>query len=226
MKKLFLLSFILLVALLINPVNAQVQIGVQAGLNITDLNMDLSPEGFKTTTRTRLIIGGLVTYNFIPLLGLQLEPAYVQKGATVNFSVTENNLTADIEGTISANYFDIPLLLKLSLPAGLIKPYLLAGGSVGFLLGDAKLKIDKATVNGQDAIGLIPSEEREQILKIKNKDYIVSLGAGIEIPVGLISVLVEGRYDIGLTNLNDDPNDDTEYKTTGVQLKAGILVGL
>lgn len=224
MKKLFLLSYIFILALLIKPLNAQVQVGVQAGINLTDLN--LTQEGFKTAIRTRAILGGILTYNFSPVLGLQVEPAYVQKGAEVNFSIIESGVTIDAEATISADYVDIPVLLKASFVAGPIKPYLIAGGSVAFLLGDVKLKIDKATINGQDVTDMIPSDEREQTLKTKSTDYILSFGGGISIPVGLLNVFIEGRYDLGLTDLNDDPADDTKIKSRGIQIKAGLLFSL
>lgn len=227
MKKLFVLFLLsILLIPLTQSVNAQFRFGVQAGINVTDLSTDLTPAGFKTATRTRFIAGGLLTYNFIPLLGIQFEPAYVQKGATVNFSVVENNLTAEVEGTISANYLELPLMLKLCIPSVVIKPYLLAGGSVALKLGDAKLKIEKAMVNGIDVISLVPADQREETFNVKSNDFILSFGGGVEIPVGLISLLAEARYDLGLTNVNNEPGDDTTYKTRGLQIKAGILLEL
>jgi hypothetical protein len=227
MKKLHLLSCTFILALLIRPLNAQVQIGVQAGVNLTDINANLTTEeGFNTAMRTRAIMGGIISYNFLPMLSLQAEPAYVQKGADANFSIVESGLNVDIKANISANYIDIPILLKVSLPTDFIKPYLIAGGSVAFLLGDAKLKVDEASVNGQDVLSLVPDNLREQTLQLKSTDYILCMGGGLTIPIGLLNIFVEGRYDLGLTNINNDPTDDTEFKTTGVQIKAGILFSL
>jgi hypothetical protein len=227
MKKLFLLSCIFLLAFLIRPINAQVQIGVQAGVNLTDINMDLTTqEGFNTAMRTRAIMGGIITYNFLPMLSLQAEPAYVQKGADANFSIIETGFNVDIKANISADYIDVPILLKASLPMEFIKPYLIAGGSVAFLVGDAKLRVDGASINGQDVISLVPDSLKEETLLLKSTDYILCFGGGVTIPIGLLEIFVEGRYDIGLTNINNDPTDDTEFKTTGVQIKAGLLFSL
>jgi hypothetical protein len=228
MKKLF-FSVILVISFfyLTQPINAQVKIGIQAGLNLTDINTkNYSLRDFNTAIRTRFVAGGLISYNFLSLLEVQFEPAYVQKGAKANFSEEYQGIPVDVEGSVTANFIDIPILLKANLINGPIKPYLLLGGSIDFLIGDANLTIDNASVNGQDVTPLIPNELKDQKLDIKNKDYILCLGAGIEIPVGLLSVLIEGRYDIGLTNLNNVPDDNTEFKTTGLQLKAGILFGL
>ena len=235
MKRLFLLSCMFLLVLLIKPVNAQVQIGVQAGVNLTEAN--LNADIFNTALRTRAIIGGIVSYDFLPLLSLRTEPAYVQKGVKVDAAIDlANILNGTAEGTISANYFEIPILLKLSLPSGIIKPYLIAGGSIAFLLGDAKLTVDKATLNGQDVTNNLPSNVKEQTFKIKSTDFILCLGGGITIPIGLLSLFVEGRYDLGLTDLSEGPYSfdlgivnvdyDTEFKTRGIQIKAGVLIDL
>jgi hypothetical protein len=232
MKKLILLSYIILLAFLSQPLNAQVQIGVQAGLNLTDVNMELTEENFETAMRTRAIIGGILTYNFSPMLALQFEPAYVQKGALIDFPYSEDGLTADVELSVSANYLDLPILLKVSLLDGPVKPYLLGGGSVALLLGDAKIKVEKATINGQDVINMIPQEEREQVLDLKTTDYIVCFGGGVTIPLSLFELFIEGRYDLGLTDVYDVPDDGTtvvpisELKTTGIQIKAGLLFSL
>ena len=114
----------------------------------------------------------------------------------------------------------------VSSACGFIRPYLLAGGSVALLLGDAKLKIDKATSNGQDVTSLIPSNLREQTIQIKSTDFILTFGAGITIPISLFNLFIEGRYDLGLKNVNDEPADNTEFKTRGIQIKTGIMFPL
>ncbi len=226
MKKLSLLSLIFLLALFIPPLDAQVQVGVQAGVNLTDIKTDLTQEGFKTAFRTRFLVGGMLSYNFLPMLSLQVEPAYVQKGAAVDSSWTENGATVKAEATFSANYFDLPVLLKASFPSGFVRPYLLAGASVAFLLGDAKRNIDKVTWAGQDVTSLFSSNEREKTVKIKKTDFILTFGAGITIPISLFNLFIEGRYDLGLKNVNNEPANNTEFKTRGIQIKTGIMFPL
>ena len=236
MKKTVILSLTLFLASFIPPLNAQVQLGVQGGINLTDVNM--TQEDFKTAIRTRAILGGIISYNFSPVLSLQLEPAYVQKGASVNATVDISSILdgaiIDGEATFSANYIEIPVLLKASFPAGIVRPYLIAGATVAFLLGDAKFNLEKATLYGIDIISLLPSDLREQTFKIKNTDFIVNFGAGITIPLWLVDIFIEGRYDIGLTDISEGPYDlglpdvsyETEFKTRGIQIKAGLLFSL
>ena len=205
MKKLFLLSLIVLLTLIISPLNAQVQLGLQAGTNLGDVSLDPTPEGVTTGMRAGIMFGGILFYSFSPIFGLQVEPAYVQKGATVDVS------TEQLEGTITGDYIDIPVLLKASFGDGPVKPYLLAGASIAFLLGDAKIEIDNAP---------------EETLETKSTDFILKFGAGVLIPAGQVNIFVEGQYNLGLTDVNDDPNDDMKIKTTGIQIKAGVLFPL
>lgn len=226
MKKLFLLSIIVLLTLIIPSLNAQVQLGLQAGTNLGDVSLDPTPEGATTGMRAGIMFGGVLYYSFSPILGLQVEPAYIQKGATVNISLVEQGMAIKEEATLSGDYFDIPVLLKASFGDGPVKPYLLAGASVAFLLGDVKLEIDKATIDGVDVTNLIPSDEREQLLKTKSTDFILNFGGGVLIPAGQVNIFIEGQYNLGLTNLNDEPNDDMKIKSTGIQIKAGVLLPL
>ena len=226
MKKFFLLSLTFLLAFFVLPINAQVKLGLQAGVNLADISMDPTPTGLETSLRTRLLFGGILNYNFSPLLSLQVEPAYIQKGAAVDASMTEDGVNIKIEATFSANYVDIPVLLKASFGNQQIKPFLLAGASVAVLLGDVKLNIDKATANGQDVTNNLTKEQKEQIQKSKSTDFVLNFGAGVLIPIGQVDIFIEGQYNLGLTNVNDEPTDNTKIKTKGIQIKAGALFSL
>ena len=205
---------------------AQVQLGIQAGANFGDVTMDPTQEGVETSMKTGFLFGGVLFYSFSPMWGLLIEPAYVQKGAKADQSVTEEGFTIKVEQTLSADYLDIPVLLKASFGDGPVKPYLLAGATVAFLLGDAELEIDKATINGQDVTSMIPSDERTQKLETKSTDFILDFGGGVLIPLGQVNIFIEGQYNLGLSDVNDEPDDDMTIKSTGIQIKAGVLFPL
>ncbi len=212
---------------------AQVQLGLQAGANFADVSDFPTPEiidflevDVETSIRTGFMFGGMLFYSFSPVLGLQVEPAYVQKGTKVDVSATLEGMVLKGEGTVTTDYLDIPVLLKASFGDGPVKPYLIAGASVAFLLGDAELEIDKVTLNGVDVTSEIPSNERKEKLEANSTDFILNFGGGVIIPAGQVNIFIEGQYNIGLTDVNDDPNDNTEIKTTGIQIKAGVLFPL
>ncbi|OGU32284.1 MAG: hypothetical protein A2057_12365 [Ignavibacteria bacterium GWA2_35_9] len=226
MKKFFLLSLTFLLAFFVLPINAQVKLGLQGGVNLADVSLDPTPTGYETGIKTRLMFGGIVNYNFSPLLGIQVEPAYIQKGSTFDLTTVEDGVNIKGEGTFSANYIDIPVLLKVTFGSIQVKPFLLAGVSVAFLLGDAKYNFDKVTANGQDVTNMLTAEQKEQVQKMKSTDFVLNLGGGVMIPVGVVDIFIEGQYNLGLTNVNDEPGDNTKIKTKGIQIKAGALYSL
>lgn len=204
---------------------AQIQLGLQAGANFGDVSFDPIPAdvSVETSMKTGFLFGGVLFYSFSPILGLQVEPAYVQKGAKVDQSFTEEGMTLEAEQTLTANFIDVPILLKATFGEGSVKPYLLAGASVAFLLGDVELEIDKATIDGEDITNLIPSDERKTQLEAKSTDFIANFGGGVLIPLEKVNIFIEGQYNLGLSDLNDEPNDDMEIKSKGIQIKAGVL---
>jgi hypothetical protein len=225
MKKVLLLFVILILTSSFLSINAQVKLGLQAGVNLAEVSLDPEQTGFELGTRTGFLVGGIVNYNFSPILSLQAEPAYIQKGSSVDIAETEGGINIKGEGNISEDYIDIPILLKASFGEK-IKPFLLAGASVSFLLGDAKLKLDKVTADGQDVTSMLPAETLEQTQKTKSTDFVLNLGGGVMIPVGNVDIFVEGQYNLGLTNINDESNDNTSVKNRGIQIKAGALFSL
>ena len=226
MKKFFSLLLTFLLAFFIISANAQVKLGIQAGINLADVSVDPLPQGYETSMRTGLMAGGIINFNFSPILSLQAEPAYIQKGSSVDISGTENGANIKAEGTYSADYIDIPVLLKVSFGDQQVKPFLLAGISVAILLGDVKLNLDKITMNGQDVTSQVPSDQREQIQSAKTTDFVMNLGGGASISLEQIELFIEGQYNLGLTNVSDEPNNDTNIKTRGIQIKAGVLFPL
>ncbi len=204
-------------------VSAQFQIGPIGGVNLANITLDPTEAGTDFNTKIGFAGGVMMVYNFSPIFALLIEPAYMQKGSSVKSSFTDegNNFTAD--QTISANYIDVPLLFRASFGNGNVKPYLLAGGSVGYLFGDAKLKIDKITMNGNDVTSQFPSDRREQTLLIKSLDIGLNFGAGVSFLLKSVILFLEGQYNIGLTDINDDPTDNAKAKTKGIQIKAGVL---
>ncbi len=228
MKKYF--TLLLIVAAFTSVSLAQMQLGLQAGANFGDVTLEPSQEGVETGMRTGVLFGGVLFYSFTPMFGLQVEPAYVQKGATVDQSFTEDDMTIKIEQTLSANYLDIPVLFKASFGDGTVKPYLLAGATIAVSLGDATFEIDKATVDGEDVTNQIPSDEREEKVKVKSTDFILDFGGGVIIPVSKVNIFIEAQYNLGLSDVNDEPQspDDEEVtiKTKGFQIKAGVLFPL
>lgn len=226
MKRLMVLTVAVIISFLCLPVSAQVELGIQGGTQLGDVSLDPSESGVETSMKAGLLVGGVLYYGFTPMLGLQIEPAYVQKKVGINFTMIEDGANFEAEGTINSDYFDLPVLFKVTLGEGPVKPYLMTGITLAFLLGDNKLELEKITVNGIDVTNMVPANEREEKLDTKSTDFILNFGGGIKIPVGKFSIFLEGQYNLGLTDVNDDPDSEQKINTRGLQIKAGALFPL
>jgi hypothetical protein len=61
----------------------------------------------------------------------------------------------------------------------------------------------------------------------KKTDFGIVGGAGLQFAMGPGSILVEGRYTKGLSNINDDPDDpDTKIKNHSMALMVGYAISL
>ena len=230
MKRLSFLFLLLSFFLLSTSVIAQShQIGLFGGVNLAKVDVDIKDgeQQIETNNKAGFALGGVVCLSLANNIALQIEPAYMQKGSKVIVEWLENGSSFKMDQTFKTNYIDIPLLLKVSLGQGNTRPYLLAGGSIAFKTGDAKVKVDKVTVDGRDVTSLLSSEEREIEWKIKSTDFGLNFGAGVIFPVATYHLFLEGQYNLGLTNINDEDNaDEGTLKTKGIQIKAGLLFSL
>ncbi|MFV0529812.1 MAG: porin family protein [Flavobacteriales bacterium] len=99
------------------------------------------------------------------------------------------------------NYLELPVLAKYSFG----QVYVNAGPSIGFLLGQS----DKSKV----AIG-----------EMKKIDFGIQMGAGVAIPAGPGKVIVDGRYNLGLSNISDVKSAD--IKNRGIMVSVGYAIAL
>ena len=222
---LFLVSFVLNTTVIAQ----RHQIGLIGGLNLANIDVDIkdSEQQIKTNTKTGFTFGGVACLSLTNNIAIQFEPAYMQKGSKVEAKWSENGSLIKMDQTFKTNYIDIPLLLKASFGQENAKLYLLAGGSLALKTGDAKVKVEKVTVDGYDVTSQIPSDELEGELKTKSTDFGLNFGGGIIFPVATYHLFIEGQYNIGLTNINDEVNADEEtLKNRSIQIKAGILFSL
>ena len=230
MKKFCIVFLILTIIFLVSPVMSQNnQIGPLVGLNLASVDVDFNEEelDIDTSIKTGFVFGGSFYLALSSNIGLQFEPAYMQKGSKVEVKGMQNGLEIKVEQTIKANYIDIPILFKASFGQGSTKPYILAGANIALKTGDTKVETDKLTIDGVDVTSYMSSDDREEELETTSTDFGLNFGAGILFPVGNNHFFIEGQYNIGLKNIFDieDP-DEASIKTKGIYIKAGILFPL
>ena len=210
MKKMSVFLVVLLALCMVLPASAQMNLGVLGGLNLANLSWDPEMEGLDLSNLIVFGIGGVLDYNLNESVAFHLEPMYLLKGCKGEGEVY------DIKVEVKLAYLEVPVMLKYSFVANDIKPYIMAGPTIGLNLS-AKQKITASGV----------SVEEDVKDDAKNIDFGLGFGAGVSLPMGNNSIFVEARYALGLTNINDDPDDpDTNVKTKGIQIFAGITFPL
>jgi hypothetical protein len=179
MKK---LTTILLVAafagllLLPRPAAASVQFGLKAGGNMAKPTGADADDPLATLKSRVGFTGGIfLAFNFGRVVTIQSEVLYTMKGAT--YVALDDSYT----DKLTADYIEIPLLLKLRIPTPVVQPFVFAGPSVGF-----KLK-EKLESDGEE----IPLDEA----LLKNNDYGAIFGAGLNLGR---SFMIDVRYSLGL----------------------------
>ena len=142
---------------------------------------------------TAFVGGGFVEFPMSPAISIQPEVLYSQKGAKFDNPGTDVSFKFD--------YVDIPVLFKYTMPGESARPYFLFGPSVGFNINSER------SADGQS----------EDLDTVASTDFGLVFGIGANFQ----KFLIEGRYDLGLSNINDDDTDPRIRNNTVFQLMLG-----
>jgi hypothetical protein len=200
-------------ALTFSAASAQLAGGIKAGANFAKFAGDL--EGIDDKDwRTAFIGGGSLTWVFGGKYAFQPELLFAQKGSKLQS--TENGEILDAKARV--DYVEVPVLFKVLMPfggSGLAAPFLMAGPAFAYQTG---CEVD-LSADGIDQT--LDCEDPDLEAKIHNTDWSAVLGAGFGIPVGSGALVLDGRYQFGLRNINaaSDPDD---FKNRSFALMVGL----
>ncbi len=187
-------------------VAAQVNVGFRGGLSLASLGGD-DAEDLDSTKG--LNIGGFVNVPLSDVVGLQFGASFVQKG-------TEET-EAGVKFELGIDYLEIPVLLTLS-------PRTTGNVGFNFFFGPAVAFKTGCSVSGSEG-GVkvsVDCDDPDFEADLKSVDFGAMVGAGLDISVtDNVSVVVEGFYNLGLTNI-DDSGDDNNVKNRAFSLLAGL----
>ncbi len=203
---------------------------ILGGYSLANLKYDLTQDmqEFDKYRKARSGLGGGIGVEFGGQLGFEIDVFYLQKGVVFDGTYTDPDTqqTATFNFSMNLDEISVPILLKFNVlndPNGL-GIFVLGGGEIAYIF-QAKTKYT-ATANGETQTGT------EDVKKNLNQvDYGLILGGGIAIPLGGTHLVLEGRYHIGMANLQKSlTNDqgvnlgDTEFKpkTNLILLAAGF----
>ena len=173
------------------------RIGAKAGVNINKITGQSYKEGFNYN----YLLGGFMQFNFSKTFGLQPEINFVQSSSdfTDDASDVYDDLFRDgSQRKARLNYIKVPLLLNINVgPSKRVK--LQVGPQIGGLLNQS---VDSLKDN-RDIF--------------KKGDWAAVGGLWIQLPF----INIGGRYEIGLSNLNDIDNSE-KWKSQAFTIFAGI----
>jgi hypothetical protein len=201
---------VLLVAALgfAGPAAAQ-SIGFKIGPTWSKVDIDEADEE-AIETLTSFGGGGFIRFG-VGGLGLEVDVLAITKGAEVA-EPTEGDVNFKID------YVEVPVQLVFSLGSGRFSPYIMAGPSFGFEIG---CEVDDESTAGDDEIDCDDADFFDR----KSLDIGLAGAAGLQIPLGPGSVLVEGRYTHGLTNIADVEGDGgDEIKNRSYAIFGGYTI--
>lgn len=183
------------------PSTASAQVGVLVGLNVANVNFDVTDTSVSVNgdSRTGLVAGLSFNMPIQEMFSVEVDALFTQKGTKVSF--TESGFTDTTK--VKLNYVDIPVLGRINLngsaPVGV---HLLIGPSFNFKVSE---KFDPDENNDEDQF-----EKMETALVI---------GGGVHVS----KFRVDLRYGIGLSNIIKDSASDGFL--TGKNKVFSILVG-
>lgn len=201
MKKVLLAVAVVMLAM---SVNAQVQFGVKAGLNVA--NQKYSSSGISMSPKSLIgfHVGVIADMPLNEKFSIQPGLLFSQKGAKMDQnSVTEKAIF---------NYLDIPINAVYKIDAGGVKVLLNAGPSIGYALG-GKYKVDSESEDIE-----FGSEDG----KYKRLDLGFGFGGGVQFG----SVIASLNYNLGLANIINSPSGaDYKIKNNVFSISLAYLFG-
>jgi hypothetical protein len=175
--------------------------GFRIGINRSDIKLDPDNEGVDIDPRTAIVGGIFYTFPVAPHWSIQPEWLYSQKRSEIQDpEESSGRIKNDLD------YFDVPVLVRWdSAVAGDTTFNVFGGPSFNF-----RHRSRQEFPNGPD----VDIQDR-----IETFDFGIVFGAGFEIR----RFILDGRYQIGLTNINKDAEEEgIEFKHRTWSFSAGF----
>ena len=191
MKKTILSTLVILMAAI--ATNAQsVNLGIKAGANLTKIDGVSFDDSYKLSYQA----GGFAEIDFTKKFGIQPELLFSQTSYKTQSGTNPIYTNINKNTDVNLNYLTIPVLLRYNISSIVT---LNLGPQFGILLNNNNTVLQ----NGQNAF--------------KSGDF--SVVSGVQLNISAFRIY--GRYNIGLTNINDIDDKD-KWKSQQIQLGIGF----
>lgn len=206
---------VLFIFLFAQQAYAQIGVGLRAGFNTAststatlDDTLSVDPQNIIAT-----YYGAVVKYPLSDLLSVQAELNYFQKGFKVD---TNTDFLGDVKLKTRVNYFEIPILVKAAFGSDTFKGFVNAGPTFGFALSGTSEVCTGGILCVEDDLDFDAAQ-------LKKTDISLAIGAGVEFEAGPGDILIELRYNLGINDINDNPDIEDSVKNKAFQIGAGYI---
>jgi hypothetical protein len=178
------------------------EIGILGGMTFSDITSDdASPNldrdtGFLAGGFFRLPLGEVITF--------QPEVQWVRKGAEGELQDGSGG-----DSSVRFNYVDVPVFLS----AGFSAFHVLAGPTFSFEVG-CNIDVDEGGTEELIDCDDVGDPERKSFVAG------VTVGGGLDLPIGGITLIIDGRYNKDLESYSKD--DDVKVKNEVYEIVAGL----
>jgi hypothetical protein len=139
------------------------------------------------------------------VFSIQLEPTYSTRTTTTDILASvlaqyaPDSLPPQVPESLAFEHeitsIELPILLKIATGTSGIRGYIFAGPNIRFqLLAKTTLKTDTSNLNTSIPLEVKPA--------LRTAVAAADIGAGIEIPLGLFSIVADGRYTFPLSDMS------------------------
>ncbi len=185
-----------LLAVTAPAIQGQTTLGVRGGVSVASASIDID-ETFDEGNRTGFVGGVFLDWGGSGLFGFQVGAQYSQKGAELDFE----GLSQDLD----LAYLEIPAVVKVGIPLGIVKPSLLGGVALGF-----NTSCDAGTGSDGDCDD------------ISSTEFSGVIGADAAFYLSPISLWIDARYHVGLNDISGDLEFVDDLKNRAWQISGGI----
>ncbi len=176
------------------------------GGSFTHLSWTPEEEDVERSNWTRPAAGAFAGLELGDTVSLEARVFWLRKGVQMSVSGDPRQGRAFVE------QIAVPVLVRARWNMPRLRPFLVAGPELAFKR-QAKLWTERAGVR---------IEDDEFDSTVASTDVALDIGAGVEIPTGAVSWVLEGLYSHGLRDIADDPDDEEVVKTRTLSVTAGL----
>lgn len=179
--------------------------GIKAGVNYSTISSEIEPDhifGYHA--------GIVAEFPLSPVFAIQPELLYSLEGARSDVEFSEGEFTFSSDQKIKLGYINLPVMAKYFVAPGFS---LQAGPQLGYLVsGKNEYEISSNFIEDFDMNESGTADIKDEVKKI-------SLGVNFGLGYEFQNLFLQGRYHLGLTDINNSEGMDDEFEMEMEKLK-------